>query len=133
MVGVTKNITEKTLAAALRKWGGVQTLAAKEIGTSRQNVYQRIKLSKKLQDVMREVEDDTLDLGEGHIIKGVRDGDKDYVKYYMDRKGKRRGYGPKVENSLDEAQLEGIVIALGGDPAKLRAALRQLGVDPDQA
>ncbi len=117
-------ITEKALIAALRKWGGIQTLAARELGTTRQNVHSRIKNSARLQEVVAEVEEETLDLGEGHIVKGVRKGDKDLVKYYLDRKGKMRGYGPRsdVEAKLSEDTLMAIVVAMGGDLDKLKAA-----------
>lgn len=128
-----KGVTEKQLIAALRKWGGIKALAANECGITRQTMQTRVENSKKLQDVIREIEEETLDLGEGHITKGVREGDKDYVKYYMDRKGRKRGFGNSVQTSLDEAQLEAIVASLGGDPAKFAAALRALGADPDQA
>lgn len=129
---MSKEIPEKLIAAALRKWGGIPALAAKEVNTSRQNIYQRVKNSKKLQEVVRDIEDETLDLGEGHVVKGVRDGDKDYVKYYMERKGKRRGYGPKVENSFDDTQIEALVASCGGNVKLYRAFLIRLGVNPDE-
>ena len=128
-----KGVTEQQLIAALRKWGGIKALAANECGVTRQTMQTRVENSKKLQDVIREIEEETLDLGEGHVVKGVREGDKDYVRMYLTQKGRRRGYGNKVENSFDEQQLEAIVAALGGDPAKFAAALRALGVDPEQA
>lgn len=128
-----KGVTEKQLIAALRKWGGIKALAANECGITRQTMQDRVHHSKKLQDVIREVEEETLDVGEGHVVKGVREGDKDYVRMYLTQKGRKRGYGTKVENSFDEQQLEAIVASLGGDPVKFAAALRALGVDPDQA
>lgn len=128
-----KGVTEKQLIAALRKWGGIKALAANECGITRQTMQTRVENSKKLQDTIREIEEETLDLGEGHVVKGVREGDKDYVRMYLTQKGRKRGYGNKVETSLDEAQLEAIVSALGGNPEALRSALLRLGVDPDQA
>ena len=128
-----KGVTEKQLIAALRKWGGIKALAANEVGITRQTMQERVEKSPKLQAVIKEIEEETLDLGEGHVVKGVREGDKDYVRMYLTQKGRKRGYGNKVETSLDEAQLEAIVTALGGDPEALRSALLRLGVDPDQA
>lgn len=122
------NITENMLMAALRKWGGIQALAAKELKTTRQNVHQRIKGSPALQTLLAEIEDENLDIGEGHILKGLRAGDKEMVRYYMDRKGRKRGYGNSVSVGTDEATLEAVVATLGGDPAALRAALARLGV-----
>ncbi len=128
-----KGVTEKQVIAALRKWGGIKALAANEVGIARQTMQERVERSAKLQAVIKEVEEETLDLGEGHIIKGVRAGDPDHVWPYMRSKGRKRGYGNTVQTSLDESQLEAIVIALGGSPDALRSALLRLGVDPDQA
>lgn len=127
-----KGVTEKQIIAALWKWGGIKALAAKECGITRQTMQERVDGNPKFQAVIKQIEDETLDIGEGHIVKGVRDGDKDWTKYYMTAKGRKRGYGNKVETSVDEAQLEAIVSALGGDVEALRSALLRLGVDPDQ-
>ncbi len=129
--GGPKGVTEQQLIAALRKWGGIKALAANECGVTRQTMHDRVERSPKLQAMIKEIEEETLDLGEGHIVKGVREGDKDYVRMYMTQKGRKRGYGNKVENSLDRTQLEAIATALGGDPAVLRRALIDLGEDPD--
>lgn len=131
--GSNKGVTEKQLIAALRKWGGIKALAANECGITRQTVQERVEKSPKLQSVIKAVEEETLDIGEGHIVKGVREGDADYVWGYMRSKGRKRGYGTTVQNSFDEAQLEAFVVALGGSAEAFRTALLRLGVDPDQA
>lgn len=128
-----KGVTEQQIIAALRKWGGIKALAATECGITRQSMQTRVENSPKLQATIKEIEEETLDLGEGHVVKGVREGDKDYVRMYLTQKGRKRGYGNKVEASFDETQIEAIVEALGGDPTILRAALLRLGVDPEQA
>lgn len=112
------------MIAALKKWAGIQSLAAKELNTSRQNVFYRIKNSPRIQAVIAEIEEETLDIGEGHLIKMLREGDKEIVRYYLDRKGKKRGYGTRgeFETKLSEDTLTAIVIAMGGDLDKLKAA-----------
>lgn len=125
-------VSEKALAAALRNHDGIKSFAASEVGITRQAMQARVDNSPKLQALLRDLDEEILDLGEGHVLKGVRTGDKDYVRMVMTQKGRKRGYGNKVETSLDEAQLEAIVTALGGDAEALRSALLRLGVDPDQ-
>jgi hypothetical protein len=121
-------IPEAKIVAALRKWGGMSALAAKELGITRQAVHQRLKNSATIRAAVAEIEEETLDIGEGHLIKLVRNGDKEMVKYYLDRKGRRRGYGNSVNVGLDEAQAEALIASLGGNVEAYRAALRQLGV-----
>ena len=125
-------VTEKALIAALKKCGGILAFAAKEVGVTRQAVHDRVKKSAKLQKVVRDIKEETLDVGEGHIVKGVREGDKFYVNMYMQAQGKTRGYG-KDSVAFDDAQIKAFIAALGGDPEKYRACLLQLGHDPDKA
>ena len=121
-------ISEAKIIAALRKWGGMSALAAKELGISRQAVHQRVKNSATIRAAVAEMEEETLDIGEGHLIKLVRNGDKEMIKYYLDRKGRQRGYSNSVNVGLDGAQAEAIVASLGGSVEAYRTALRQLGV-----
>lgn len=125
-------VSENKIIGALRKWGGIKSFAAKEVGMTRQCMHVRIEKSPKIKAALLEIEEETVDLGEGHVLKYLRDGDKDMVKYYLDRKGKRRGYGSNVQLGINEAQIEAIIRSLGGDPGSLRSALVALGVDPDQ-
>lgn len=130
---VRKNITDRACIAALRRHGAIISPAASEVGISRQALWERVQKSKKLQAVCKEVAEELLDTGEGHVVTGVKSGDKFYVDMYLRQKGKKRGYGTQVQTSFDDAQVEAIVAALGGKPEAYRAALAQLGVDPDQA
>ena len=131
-MGAQRGVSEKKIAAALRKHAGILILAAKELDMSRQNVWARVDRSKTLQAILKEIDEEHLDIGEGHIISGLRTGDREWTQFYMRCKGKKRGYGNSVHVGLDEAAIEAIVQSLGGNTDKLRAALLRLGVDPDQ-
>jgi hypothetical protein len=122
---------EKKIVAALRKHAGIIILAANDLGVSRQAVWERVQKSPKLKALLVQIEEEHLDIGEGHVVSGLRTGDKFYVDMYLKQKGKRRGYGNRVENSIDETQFEALVSALGGSPDRLRAALLRLGIDPE--
>lgn len=127
-MGNQSGIPEAKIIGALRKWGGIKALAAKELKTTRQNINGRVNRSPKIQEALSEIEEENLDIGEGHLIKALRNGDKDTVRYYLDRKGKKRGYGNRVDVGVDDATAEAIVAGLGGSVEAFRAALRQLGV-----
>jgi hypothetical protein len=81
-----------------------------------------------------EVEDELLDVAEGHIARLVREGDRATVMWFLARKGRSRGYGatPPRPPEPTEQQLEAIVAALGGSIPELRRALILLGVSPSE-
>ncbi|MBI1213641.1 MAG: hypothetical protein GC190_19455 [Alphaproteobacteria bacterium] len=117
--------------AAIKRHGGILSLAALDLQVSRQALHQRIRESAELQAAVEEATEETLDIAEGHVVKGVRRGDRTMVTYYLDRKGGKRGYKQKVETeaALSDRDLTAIVAAFGGDIEKLRAARDTLGSD----
>jgi hypothetical protein len=121
-------ISEAKIIAALRKWAGMKALAAKELGISRQAVHARVKHSAAIQAALIDIEEENLDIGEGHLLKALRQGEKDAVRYYLDRKGRKRGYGNSVSASIEDAQVEAFIKSLDGSVQSYRAALLQLGV-----
>lgn len=127
-----KAISEKAFVAAIRSSGGVTSVIAEKLDCTTQNVGIRIRASKRLQEVLKEVDDKLIDMCEVGFIKAIQDGDLNVMRWYAEKKGKSRGYGNKVENSINHAQLEAFLVSLGGDPSKYRAALIAFGVDPDE-
>lgn len=119
-------ISNVQLEASLRKNAAILTLVAEELGTSRQNVHQRVNRSPHLQAVIREVEEKLLDLAEGQVAKAIQKGQGPTVRWYLERKGKARGYANKTEVSFDEGAVEAIVAGLGGNLDQLRQARDRL-------
>jgi hypothetical protein len=122
------NLSESVVIGALRKCAGITSLAAKELGSSRQNIHAWIKRSEAVRAAIAEIEEENLDIGEGHLLKKLRTGEWDAVRYYLDRKGRKRGYGNSVSVGVDDAQAEAFVASLGGNIDAYRAALARLGV-----
>ena len=118
---MSKKVTTAQIEGALRRWAGIKSLAARDLNITRQAIHRRVNESAHLQTVLTEIDEENLDIGESHILKGLRAGDRHYVMYFMNRKGKERGYGPKVEAKLSDSEIEAIVATFGGDLEKLRA------------
>lgn len=123
-----KTVSDAALADALTKAGGNKSQAAKMVKLGRSAVQERVDKSPFLQEAIRRTEETLLDIAESHVVKFVKRGDKDMVRYALDRKGRKRGWGPNVSVGIDDAQAEAIVAGLGGSAEAYRAALRQLGV-----
>lgn len=109
--------TDAKLIKALRKHGGIQAKAADDLKVSRQAVNQRIAASEKLQQLVREIEEENKDLAEGVVIDGLKAGDRETARWYLGRKGRDRGYGTSTR--IDDEQLAAIVAAM--TPAQLRS------------
>ncbi len=123
-----REVSEQRLADALRKAAGIKSDAARLVGLTRQAVQDRVERSAVLRQAIKDGEEELLDCAEGKLKTAVRRGDKDMVRFQLQQKGKKRGYGNNVTVGLDDAQAEAIVAGLGGSAETFRAALVRLGV-----
>lgn len=123
-----RTVTDFQLADALKKAGGIKSDAAKLVKLTRQTVQERVEKTPMLQEAVRQAEEELLDIAESQLKKSVRRGDKDMVRFQLQQKGRKRGYGNSVQVGIDDAQAAAIVAGLGGDPEAYRAALIRLGV-----
>jgi hypothetical protein len=127
-----KLLTHQAILAAIHRHAGIICLVARELGTSRQNIHQRIKTSPELQAAVVEAQDELLDVAEGHVARLIQEGDRAAIIWYLSRKGRSRGYGTTSLRPPEptEQQLEAIVASLGGSIPAFRRALILLGVSP---
>jgi hypothetical protein len=133
-VAARKLLTRQAILGAIHRHAGVISFVARELGTSRQNIHQRIKVSPELQAAVTEVEDELLDVAEGHVARLIQEGDFATIRWYLNRKGRSRGYGTTSSRPPEptEQQLEAIVASLGGSIPAFRRALILLGVSPSE-
>ena len=121
-----KKLTDARVEAALLKHAGLVSCAARELGVSRQAIHYRMLQSDHLRTVCCEAREEVLDYCESAIIAAIKSGDVKTSQWYLDRVGRMRGYGTKPDASLDLDAMEGftraLVVSLGGDVEKLRAA-----------
>jgi hypothetical protein len=126
--------TEQEIASALRANRGIRAHAAKALGTDRAVVQMRVDRSPYLQSVIRDIEETTLDMVDSNIGKALEQGDMTTTRWYAELKGgATRGYRRRVDNAIDEDQLDQLVAAFGGDVDRLRALRATIAGDPGVA
>lgn len=85
------------IETALRACGGNPTAAAQALGMSSQGVYQRIEREPHLQNVLKDIERTQLDICEAKILRAIHNDDLPTLRWYMERKGRERGWGSRTE------------------------------------
>lgn len=95
-MGVTIKQIKMALAAAY----GKQTYAAKKLNITYNAIYDRIKKSPDLQRYLIALEETNLDFTEIALMKGIKKGDAQLIKYHLNTKGRKRGYGEHSELKL---------------------------------
>lgn len=106
----------KACAAALRKHDGVIAWAAKEVGLSRNALWQRVQNTPSLKAIVEEVDEGITDHAEGNLKSAVTAKEQWATKFWLVHKGKSRGYG---RIAFDDDQLDKLARALALDPEAL--------------
>lgn len=94
-----KGITEEQITAALFAAGGVIAHAARKLGCGRKNLRERIDNNATLLQAELEAGERVLDLAESVVLKAINKGDVQAARWFLDRKGKKRGYRTTVEHA----------------------------------
>lgn len=93
--GGPKGITTKQIADALERSYGIYSGAARILGTTPQNIGQRVKKSAKLRKVAAKARELFIDECETGLIDLVKDRDRQAIFFGLNNLGKARGYGRK--------------------------------------
>jgi hypothetical protein len=101
-MGRKSAISVGQLKEALRASGGYQTVAAQKLGTSQQCISARIKRSPALQQFVKEIENQYLDLAESKLITLIKAGNLGAICFYLKCKGRHRGYIERHEISGED-------------------------------
>lgn len=103
MAEKVRKVSEKELADALRKSGGIMAEAARLIEQAtgqpytRQAVHERVKDSLFLRDAVRAGRNELVDIAESKLWKMVESGDQKAVFFVLETRGKRRGFDKSGE------------------------------------
>lgn len=90
-------ISNSQLKAALKKNLGVISLAAQELGVTRQAVHGRVNRSPELQAWIADIEETMLDAAEAVIKEAVAKKDRQTTRWFLERKGRSRGWVTRSE------------------------------------
>ena len=111
--GVPFNFTETDIVSALKLHGGNIRAASRVLGCSHLVIYEFIEdhphLKQKLAKIRAGKDDEMLSLCENQLAKAImmmNDRPRvalDAVKFYLDRKGKSRGYGVSADVSKEQS------------------------------
>ena len=87
--------------AAIQGTGGVKTAIAQTLGCDRHTVDKYLERYPRVAQAYEDEVNTVGDICEHGIIKHVRDGDKDMLKFYAKTKLKDRGYTEREEKDIN--------------------------------
>jgi len=122
----TKKYSIKNVEKALIASGGFKSEAARKLGCSTRTIYNYINKDEKLKDLIWDIEEQYLDLAEANIIKRLRDGDFEASKFYLERKGRSRGYDKNGTFNKDKTMPTPLPPPLNDDEINFEQIQRQI-------
>jgi hypothetical protein len=108
--------------AALKETKGMVYLAADRLGCNAETVQNYAKRYKSVRDEIDAQREKVVDIAELKLYAAIMDGDQGMIKYYLSRRGKKRGYTTGTEISGPD-----------GGPLEVIVDVRQLSDDELQA
>ncbi len=102
----------KKVKEALEATGGFQAQAAKMLCIQRSTLNERIKNNPELQECLNDILESRLDLVESKLMLAIKDGKMAAIQYYLDHKGRNRGYGKEsvTQQILTESVQQSVII-----------------------
>lgn len=92
---------------ALEHSGAIRSIAAQILGVHRSTLYTFMTRHPSLEAFAQEIEEELKDLAEAEIIKAIRAGDMQTVRWYAETKMKDRGYSRRIETvGKDDGPIE---------------------------
>lgn len=85
--------------AMLRQCGGIKTVAAERLNVGRTTLYAFLNEHPEIQEADSEIADELLDVAEGQVVIALRSGDMQTVRWYLELKGKDRGFVRRIETT----------------------------------
>ena len=90
---------------ALQQCGGNVQDAATAVGIRRETLSRAISKSMRLKSAQIIGNENLLDLAESKVVKGIKKDDGAMIRFFLDRKGKNRGWSTKHEISAGDGQV----------------------------
>ena len=89
--------TKANLINALESSMGVITTACKKVGIHRSTFYKYYNEDKEFKQNVDDIGNVALDFAESKMFEEIQKGNSSLIKFYLERKGKRRGYVERQE------------------------------------
>ena len=112
-----RRFSNEMIIVALKKTGGLVSLAAKQLGCNPQTIYNRVHAFPKIQEAIDEARVELIDLAEQRLKKAVKSDEPWAISLVLKTLGKSRGYveNPSVAvgvNVNDNTVVENVIIHL---------------------
>jgi len=95
--------TKKAILEALEKSLGVVTTACKQVGVGRTTFYEYLNKDEGFANKVADIQNIALDFAESQLPKQLQDGNTSANIFYLNTKGKKRGYVERSEIVHDGA------------------------------
>jgi hypothetical protein len=92
-------LNRANVTKALLEQRGILGKAAESLDVTRQNLRAFLLKHPDLEEVRQEASEQLLDVAEAQITNAIEQGDLKTVRWYMERRGKDRGYSTRVETT----------------------------------
>ena len=92
---------------AIKDTGGIKTEVCQRLNCGRRTIYLYIDRFPEIKEAFEEEEEKVLDMAESSLFAMIQNGDLTAIFYYLNNKGRRRGYGaPSGKIHEQEQQVE---------------------------
>ena len=91
------NLTKQNAIETLKKTFGNVSMTCERLGLSRQTFYKWRNEDPEFNAAVEDINERTLDFVESKMFEGINAGNTRLIMFYLNCKGKKRGYGLKEE------------------------------------
>lgn len=99
--------TVEQVLEAIKDTGGIKTEVCQRLNCGRRTIYVYIDRFPEIKEAFEEEEEKVLDMAESSLFAMIQNGDLTAIFYYLNNKGRRRGYGaPSGKIREQEQQVE---------------------------
>ncbi len=111
-----KKPSDTKIAQLYRKKAGNVAATCDAIGCSRTAFYKWRDKSKKLREMLEEVDESLIDLAESKLMENIDAGEVTSLIFFLKTKGKNRGYVETVKNEVTVNPFEELMKSLPDNP-----------------
>lgn len=116
-----RKYTLQEVIEAVQKANGLLAVAARQLGCSRQTVYNYVEKYSTVASALAEARETNIDFVEGQLMKAIRDGNVPAIMFFLKTVGKSRGY-------VERQEVTGVA---GGEPIRMIEIIKDYGSEPD--